>query len=161
MASSAGVKRPAPGSAPSAQEAAPSVRAGAPMSALEQMELFEKRLKVQAKRAPEKAPTNEAEAMVDSNHARSMNKQMDWDCSGCGAFNFARVVVCYSCKRHVDDTTKYISNRLQDLKAQRFATVFQDDKDLSRFAPVPAAPDARPDGSSGNSDARARASFSS
>ena len=53
-------------------------------------ELFEKRLKTDAKRAPEKAAVPAEEAVVDSNHARSINRQMDWECSGCDA----RVDIC-------------------------------------------------------------------
>ena len=54
------------------------------LSALEQMELFEKRLKVEAKRQPEKDKEEaETTAIVDSNRARTMNNQMDWECSGC------------------------------------------------------------------------------
>eukprot|EP00965_Chrysotila_dentata_P125672 4154295-Pleurochrysis_carterae.AAC.1 len=31
-------------------------------------------------------------------------------------FNFARTVVCHTCKAHVDHNTKYLSNRLKELK---------------------------------------------
>ena len=52
------------------------------LSAIEQMELFEKRLKVEKQRQPEK-PSASHEAEVDSNRARSINQQRDWECSGC------------------------------------------------------------------------------
>ena len=130
---------------------------GGSLSALEQMELFEKRLKGRTstdkiERVPEK------KAVVDSTHARSVNGQMDWDCSKCNAFNFARVVVCYKCGAHVDSTTHYLTNRLKDLKQQRFAHVFQDDKSLSKFAQPPPPQEARADGSFGDGS-RSRASF--
>ena len=128
------------------------------MSALEQMALFEKRLKGRAKIEADRPPAEEAQ--VDSTHARSMNRQMDWECGYCNAFNFARVVVCHQCKKHVDGTTRYVSNRLKEIKQQRFATVFQDDAALGRFAPAPPAQEARPDGSFGDGT-RSRASFNS
>ena len=87
------------------------------MSALEQMELFEKRLKVQAKRKPEKEEKAEGfEIDIDSNRARTINNQMDWECGECGQFNFARTITCHSCKRHVDTDTKYLTNRLKEMK---------------------------------------------
>ena len=85
------------------------------MSALEQMELFEKRLKVQAKRAPAKEEKAE-EFEVDSNRARTINNQMDWECSECGQFNFARTLTCHSCRAHVNADTKYLTNRLKEMK---------------------------------------------
>ena len=85
------------------------------MSALEQMELFEKRLKVQAKRAPAKEEKVE-EFEIDSNRARTINKQMDWECGECAAFNFARSVTCHSCRAHVNEETKYLTNRLKEMK---------------------------------------------
>jgi hypothetical protein len=39
-------------------------------------------------------------------------------------FNFARSVICHNCKKHVDSTTKYLSNRLKEIKQERFAKVF-------------------------------------
>ena len=92
------------------------------MSALEQMALFEKRLQSQAAHKPEKKATNPAH--IDSNKARSINQQMDWECDKCGAFNFARSVVCYQCKAHVNADTKYLGNKLNVLKQERFARVF-------------------------------------
>ena len=87
------------------------------MSALEQMELFEKRLKVQAKRAPAKEEKGEEEQFkVDSNCARTINNQMDWECSACGQFNFARSLTCHSCRAHVGPDTKYLTNRLKEMK---------------------------------------------
>jgi hypothetical protein len=77
------------------------------MSALEQMELFEKRLKVQAKRLPEK-DEEESSRPIDSSNARTINGQMDWECGYCGMFNFARVVSCGQCHKHVDKTTIYV-----------------------------------------------------
>eukprot|EP00966_Prymnesium_polylepis_P186733 4328671-Prymnesium_polylepis.1 len=44
---------------------------------------------------------------------------MDWECSGCGQFNFARSIACITCKKHVDSTTKYLSNRLKEIKQVR------------------------------------------
>ena len=92
---------------------------GGGMSALEQMALFEKRLKSQAKRMPEKIVEPEDPVKVDSNKARTINNQMDWECSGCGTFNFARTITCITCKKHVDSTTKYLSNRLKEIKRVR------------------------------------------
>ena len=87
------------------------------MSALEQMELFEKRLKVQAQRAPAKEEKGEEEQFkVDSNCARTINNQMDWECSACGQFNFARSLTCHSCRAHVGPDTKYLTNRLKEMK---------------------------------------------
>lgn len=88
------------------------------MSALEQMELFEKRLKVQAKRTPAKEEKAE-EFEVDSNRARTINNQMDWECSECGQINFARTLTCHSCKAHVNADTKYLTNRLKEMKCPR------------------------------------------
>lgn len=85
------------------------------LTALEQMELFEKRLKVQERRKPEKEKREE-EVEIDSARARSINNQMDWECSECGKFNFARTVVCHFCRHHVDANTKYLSNRLKEIK---------------------------------------------
>lgn len=53
------------------------------MSALERMELFEKQLKMQAKQKPDKEIVPDDEVKVDSNKARTINNQMDWECSGC------------------------------------------------------------------------------
>ena len=86
------------------------------MSALEQMELFEKRLKVTAKRKPEKEKRQEDEPEMDPTKARTINNQMDWECDGCGQFNFARTITCHSCKSQVNSETKYLSNRLKDMK---------------------------------------------
>ena len=102
-----------------------------PMSALEQMELFEKRLKKQGKSEPKKMSEME-EAMIDSNKARTINNQMDWECGQCGQFNFARSVSCHSCHHHVDKDTKYLSNRLKELKHERFSRVFGGSEQLSR-----------------------------
>ena len=55
---------------------------GGSMSALEQMQLFEKRLKTEARRVPEKNANNEHDKLVNSTYARSINGQMDWECSG-------------------------------------------------------------------------------
>jgi len=125
------------------------------LSALEQMELFEKRLKVEARRAPEKPAVASSmdEVQVDSNHARTINRQMDWECGGCGAFNFARVVVCIECKKYVDSNTKYVSNRLKDLKQQRFASLLQSDERAEY------APQQRADGSCGDGNPNSRATF--
>jgi hypothetical protein len=107
------------------------------MSALEQMELFESRLKSQSKhRNPEKEKKSALQAEeelrkngmpFDSNYARSMNNQMDWECGECGEFNFARVVYCHKCRHHVDDNTKYLSNRLKELKQNRYQRIMQGD----------------------------------
>ena len=99
----------------SSSEAEAAVLPEGKMSALEQMELFEKRLKVQAKRAPAKEEKVE-EFEVDSNRARTINNQMDWECSACGQFNFARSLTCHSCKAHVNADTKYLTNRLKEMK---------------------------------------------
>uniref|UniRef100_A0A7S0PXJ7 G-patch domain-containing protein n=1 Tax=Coccolithus braarudii TaxID=221442 RepID=A0A7S0PXJ7_9EUKA len=96
---------------------------GGGMSALEQMALFESRLKSQAKVKPDRRDDREF-SNVDSNKARTINNQMDWECGECGKFNFARSVVCHDCKAHVDANTKYLSNRLKELKQERFARVF-------------------------------------
>lgn len=106
------------------------------MSALEQMELFEKRLKVQAKRAPAKEEKAEEEQFkVDSNCARTINNQMDWECSACGQFNFARSLTCHSCRAHVGPDTKYLTNRLKEMKHERFARVFGSDAARSGAPP--------------------------
>lgn len=105
---------------------APPARSGG-LTALEQMELFEKRLKVQERRKPEKEKRVEEETEIDSARARSINNQMDWECSECGQFNFARTVVCHSCRHHVDANTKYLTNRLKEIKYERFAQVFGSD----------------------------------
>jgi len=97
------------------------------LSALEQMELFEKRLKVQERRKPEKEKPVEEEAEIDSARARSINNQLDWECSECGKFNFARTLVCHFCRHHVDANTKYLTNRLKEIKYERFAQVFGSD----------------------------------
>merc|ERR1712087_734056 len=107
------------------------------MSALEQMELFEKRLKSQAKeKAKDKSHPYDN---VDSNKARTINNQMDWECGECGQFNFARTVVCHTCKAHVDTNTKYLSNRLKELKQERFARVFGQSKMAGELPSDPAA----------------------
>ena len=130
------------------------------LSALQQMELFEKRLKVQSKRLPEKE-AEPAVAQTDSTHARTINGQMDWECSNCGEFNFARTVTCGQCKQHVDHTTKYIGNRLKELKQERFARFLSNDEELSARAPGhPLPPDPmRADGSCSATSASARAAF--
>eukprot|EP00316_Scyphosphaera_apsteinii_P004781 CAMPEP_0119308908 /NCGR_PEP_ID=MMETSP1333-20130426/12841_1 /TAXON_ID=418940 /ORGANISM="Scyphosphaera apsteinii, Strain RCC1455" /LENGTH=281 /DNA_ID=CAMNT_0007312787 /DNA_START=54 /DNA_END=899 /DNA_ORIENTATION=+ len=107
------------------------------MSALEQMELFEMRLKAQAReKAKDKSHPYDN---VDSNKARTINNQMDWECGECGQFNFARTVVCHTCKAHVDSNTKYLSNRLKELKQERFARVFGQSKMASDFVADPVA----------------------
>lgn len=146
---SAGAKRLVPDTPADACASGASSNSGS-MSALEQMELFAKSLKGKATRTEKPIDMGQ----VDSNHARSMNKQMDWICSGCNMTNFARVVVCIKCKRHVDGDTEYISNRLKEIKHQRFATVFASDEKLSRFAPAPPPQEARPDGSFGDGSNR-------
>ena len=108
------------------------------LSALEQMELFEKRLKVEANWKQQPPAGAHASASCDTDqqrvinssvkHARSINKQMDWECSGCGHHNFAKYIVCTRCNRTVDASTKYITNRLQELKNERFARVFANDE---------------------------------
>ena len=123
-----------------AAQAAPSGGSAAVgLSALEQMQLFEKRLKVEARRQPEKAPPQPATKTLEgsSSNARSVNKQMDWECGHCDAFNFARVIVCHKCHRHVDASTRYLSNRLKEIKQQRFANLLQGGDD-------------NPDGSAGH-----------
>jgi hypothetical protein len=64
--------------------------------------------------------------------ARTINNQMDWDCGECSAFNFARVVTCIQCKHHVDANTRYLTNRLNELKQVRGAC-----RPLSRAARIP------------------------
>ena len=100
------------------------------MSALEQMELFEKRLQTTSKHAPKKEEKQLSN--IDSNKARTINNQMDWECGQCGQFNFARSVSCHSCHHHVDKDTKYLSNRLKELKHERFSRVFGGSEQLSR-----------------------------
>ena len=46
--------------------------------------------------------------------------------------NFARSVSCHSCHHHVDKDTKYLSNRLKELKHERFSRVFGGSEQLSR-----------------------------
>ena len=112
------------------------------MSALEQMELFEKRLKVQAKRAPAKEEKAE-EFEVDSNRARTINNQMDWECSECGQFNFARTLTCHSCKAHVNADTKYLTNRLKEMKCAAQGHTRPADSQPS-WAPCPPPPTPTP-----------------
>ena len=131
------------------------------MSALEQMELFEKRLKVQAKRQPDKLPVadSQTERQSASSNARTVNGQMDWECGHCGEFNFARVVSCGRCSKHVDASTKYQTNRLKEIKYERFARLAEAG-DLPGRAPNLSVPNpTRTDGSS--SRPAERASFSS
>ena len=64
---------------------------------------------------------------------------MDWECGECGQFNFARVVTCHNCKKHVDGNTKYLTNRLKEIKQERFARVFGDQAGFTA-APVAADP---------------------
>ena len=92
------------------------------LSAMERMELFERRLKSEAKARP--ASKEKQVEEVDSDQARTINNQMDWECGECSAYNFARVVVCHACKHHVDGATRYLTNRLKDMKQERFARVF-------------------------------------
>ena len=91
------------------------------LSALEQMELFQQRLRKDAKSKPKRETTH---ATVDTHKARTINNQMDWECGECGTFNFARTVTCHQCRKHVDKNTKYLTNRLNELKQERFARVF-------------------------------------
>ena len=105
-------KRECPAAAAAPQEAeAPAAKPAGAMSALEQMELFEKRLQTTSKHAPKKEEKQLSN--IDSNKARTINNQMDWECGECAAFNFARVVICHACKAPVDHNTKYLTNRLQ------------------------------------------------
>ena len=103
---------------------------------------FEKRLKVGAKRAPEKDSEADGDStrIVDSNRARSMNNQMDWECGSCNALNFARVVVCGRCSKHIGPDTRYLTNRLKELKHERFARYSSNDPNAGR-------PEQRADGS--------------
>lgn len=110
--------RPLPHAPPAASTATPAAPSGA-LSALEQMELFEKRLKVQAKRQPDTLQDGVNYAEVDSNRARTMNGQMDWECSGCGMLNFAKYVTCQKCHKHIDGSTKYVTNRSARGRARR------------------------------------------
>ena len=122
------------------------------LSALEQTELLEKRLKVEAVEAAAPAGAH-ASASCDTDqqrvinssvkHARSINKQMDWECSGCGHHNFAKYIVCTRCNRRVDASTKYITNRLQELKNERFPRLRQRSRNCRRsppWLPPPSAP---------------------
>uniref|UniRef100_A0A7S0J3Q0 RanBP2-type domain-containing protein n=1 Tax=Calcidiscus leptoporus TaxID=127549 RepID=A0A7S0J3Q0_9EUKA len=90
-------------------------RASAGLSALEQMDLFQKRLQAQDRHRP--AETEDAN-LASIRNARTINQQTDWECSGCKQFNFARSLVCYACKRHVDEETKYLpfGSRVRNLE---------------------------------------------
>ena len=79
--------------------------------------------------------------VVDSARARAINNQMDWECSGCGMVNFAKYISCKGCKRQVDASTKHLNNRFKELKNERFARVFANDKSraLQTAAAVAAA----------------------
>lgn len=124
------------------------------VSAIEQMELVQQRLAAASK--VQKRQNKREEDEVDSNRARSINNQMDWECGECSTFNFARVVTCISCRHHVDGNTRYLTNRLKELKQERFAKVFG-----SSVAGMH-APKANADGSMpGGYDRDARASFQS
>mmetsp|Transcript_31481 Transcript_31481/g.100666 ORF Transcript_31481/g.100666 Transcript_31481/m.100666 type:complete len:240 (+) Transcript_31481:116-835(+) len=102
---------------------------GGGVSAIEQMEMVQQRLAAASKASAKKPARRERErdhheGEVDSNKARSINGQLDWECSDCGSFNFARVVVCHTCNKHVDGQTRYLNNRLHELKQERFARIF-------------------------------------
>ena len=99
--------------------------------------------------------------MMDSSHARTVNGQMDWECGHCGMLNFARVVCCGKCKAHVDHTTKYVSNRLREIKYERFARYAAQDGELAGKAPnlPPLGSGMRADGSSSMPSSSSRASF--
>jgi len=85
------------------------------LSALEQMELFQRRLQKQDKLKP--AVTEDPMA-ASIREAREINQQTDWECSGCKQFNFARSLVCYACNRPVDEDTKYLpfGSRVRNLE---------------------------------------------
>ena len=52
------------------------------------------------------------------------------------AFNFARVVTCGTCLKHVDEKTRYVTNRLKEIKYERFKAYFKGDEDgLDKRAP--------------------------
>mmetsp|Transcript_40668 Transcript_40668/g.134026 ORF Transcript_40668/g.134026 Transcript_40668/m.134026 type:complete len:129 (+) Transcript_40668:1-387(+) len=93
------------------------------------MEMVQQRLAAASKASAKKPARRERErdhheSEVDSNKARSINGQLDWECSDCGSFNFARVVVCHTCNKHVDGQTRYLNNRLHELKQERFKRIF-------------------------------------
>lgn len=181
-ATAAGRKRPAPSlpederpsrersstnqaAASAAPPASSSSVTSSGFSALEQMELFEKRLKVQSKSKPveeDPAAANYANLPNGMNHARTVNGQMDWECSYCNTFNFARVISCVSCHKQVDATTKYISNRLKEIKYERFKRYFaNDDGGLGERAPNLSAVNTDPMRADGSvkGEAASRASF--
>lgn len=105
------------------------------MSAIEQMALFEQRLKFEAKHAPEKKPKPEH---IDFDKARTINNQCDWECDECGNFNFARTVTCYKCTKPIDANCKYLTNRLKEIKHERFARVFGADTAVRTLGVQPA-----------------------
>ena len=64
-----------------------------------------------------------------------------------------QVVACHQCRHHVDASTRYLTNRLKELKQERFAKV---------FGSAPGGPAPRADGSMpGAHDHDARATFQS
>lgn len=79
----AGTKRTAAAMSGEAPPATTGVSRG--LSALQQMELFEKRLKTQRKNDADvpDGPLGDDRATLNSTHARTINGQMDWECGHC------------------------------------------------------------------------------
>ena len=94
-------------------------------TSVEQMELVQQRLAQQSKKKALKPADHNLDDDIDTSRARTINKQMDWECGGCGALNFARVVFCRKCKKRVGPDTTYLTNRLNELKQERFARAFR------------------------------------
>ena len=147
----------------------PVAKSSGPLSALEQMELFESRLKVTAKSKPDPAPRAGFDKPAGfssggATNARTINGQMDWECGYCGMVNFAKYLQCGQCNKQIDHTTKYVSNRLKEIKQERFARAFGADEVLGKH--LPPAQDGRldamrADGTSSRQSATGRAAFSS
>ena len=142
------------------------------MSALERMQLFERRLKVDAKRTaaaddektgsgagggqPAEPPAGNPNRPAAN--PRTINNQQDWECAECGTYNFARVIQCTRCGARVGPNTRYLENQLNVNKHRRYQSLMQTDEEMQRFAaPIAAAPD---HGGGGGGKGQGRASFS-
>ena len=145
--------------------AMPVAKSSGPLSALEQMELFESRLKVTAKSKPDPAPRAGFDKPAGfssggATNARTINGQMDWECGHCGMTNFAKYLCCIQCNRQVDEKTIYVTNRLKEIKQERFARAFVNDEVMGKHLQPPPDNSMRSDGSSSRQSETGRAMFS-
>ena len=82
---------------------------------------------------PKAEEESEVTKMFNSSNARTINGQMDWECGYCNMVNFARTVTCGGCGKHVDNKCKYITNRLKEIKYERYAQIYADDQQGEGF----------------------------